>query len=106
MYDIQLLKDVLAKEEEFTTQGTFCGNTSVDNQGATMEERKARARSAGLSGFLDSLQKRPTSTSRIICKEKEGRATRELELIWWPNLLKKSHFGKFQLRLFIEKTSL
>ena len=71
-----------------------------------MEEWKAMARSLGVAGFLNSLQKQPTSVSKVVWKEKEGIATRELELIWWPNLLSSSGRGKFQLHFFIQKTTL
>jgi len=65
-----------------------------------MTERKAMATALGLAGFASSLQTRPTSTSKVICQEKEGRATLEFEIIWWPNLLRSSKHGKFQLHFF------
>lgn len=65
------------------TEETYSGHQSIQ-KGGSMEERKAKARSSGLGGFISSLQKRPTSMSKVVCKEKEGQATRELELIWWP----------------------
>jgi hypothetical protein len=46
--------------------------------------------------------KRPTSRSRIIVSEGEGRATRELELQWWPNHYKVK-FGKLTFRFFVQK---
>lgn len=64
-YDIKLLEDILVKEEEevvLKTQKTI---------GSSMEERKPMARSAGFSGFQRSIQKRPTSISQVICKERE-----------------------------------
>ena len=64
------------------------------------------ARSSGLAGFHSSLDKRSTSVSKVVCEEKEGRATREMELIWWPNLLLGSRCGKFQLRFYVQKTTL
>lgn len=107
MYDIQLMTGVLTRQEyiPMKTHETYAGNASIQ-KGGSMEERKAMARSSGLAGFQSSIQKHPTSMSKVICKEKEGRATREFELIWWPRLLKSSMCGKFQLRFFVQKTSL
>ena len=67
---------------------------------------KAMARASGLAGFQNSLSKHPTSISKVICKETEGRATRELEIIWWPNLLWTASCGKFHMHFFIQKTAL
>ena len=107
MYDMRWMERILNQQKEIPlkTEETYSGHESFKG-GGTMEERKAMARSAGLAGFLSSLQKRPTSVSKVVCKEKEGRATRELELIWWPNLLKGSGCGKFQLRFYVQKTTL
>ena len=104
MYDMRWMERILNQQKEIPlkTEETYSGHESF-KRGGTMEERKAMARSAGLAGFLSSLQKRPTSVSKVVCKEKEGRATRELELIWWPNLLKGSGCGKFQLRFLCTK---
>ena len=107
MYQLRWMAGILNGQEGnlFKTEETFSGLERV-RRGGTMEEQKAMARSLGVAGFLNSLQKQPTSVSKVVCKEKEGRATRELELIWWPNLLSSSGRGKFQLRFFIQKTTL
>ncbi|KAL9961992.1 hypothetical protein ACROYT_G002024 [Oculina patagonica] len=104
MYNIQWMREILNQNEgmQLKTEETFSGLQSIP-KGGSLEERKAMARSSGLAGFLNSLQKRPTSMSKVVCKEKEGRATRELELIWWPNILQSSACGKFQLRLYVQK---
>ena len=70
-----------------------------------MEARKAMARASGLAGFQNSLSEHPTSISKVICKETEGRATQELEIIWWPNLSQTTSCGKFQMRFFIHNAS-
>lgn len=82
MYDIQLMTGVLTRQEyiPMKTHETYAGNASIQ-KGGSMEERKAMARSSGLAGFQSSIQKHPTSMSKVICKEKEGRATREFELM-------------------------
>ncbi|KXJ12991.1 hypothetical protein AC249_AIPGENE16777 [Exaiptasia diaphana] len=47
----------------------------------------------------------PTSRSEIIVEEGEGRATREFELQWWPELY-TSDFGKLTPGFFVEKINL
>ena len=44
---------------------------------------------------------RVTARSSIVIGG-EGRATRELELQWWPNLF-QSQYGKLTIRFFVEK---
>ena len=107
MYNIQWMREILNQNEgiPLKTEETYSGNQSF-SKGGSMEERKAMARSSGLAGFINGLQNRPTSISKVVCKEKEGRATRELELIWWPNILQRSRCGKFQLRFYVQKTSM
>lgn len=49
---------------------------------------------------------------RITCKSNfvvgygEGRATRELDLIWWPNLYNTDAFGKMCIRLYVSRVQL
>ena len=80
MYDIRLMTEILDKEEgiQVKTQETFCGGSGIPICGS-MKERKAIARASGLAGFSNSLQKRLTSVSKVVCQDTAGRATRELE---------------------------
>lgn len=48
---------------------------------------------------------RPTLRSELVVGLGQGRATREIELIWWPDLYESGH-GKLTLRFFIEKVNL
>lgn len=36
----------------------------------------------------------------------EGRATREFEVIWWPDLFSDSTHGKLTLRFYVSKVLL
>lgn len=48
-------------------------------------------------------RKRPSSKSSLIVGYGEGRATREIELIWGPNLYALTEHGQMVLRMYIEK---
>jgi len=51
--------------------------------------------------------KRPTMSANIeVSTELVGRATREIEVIWWPDLYKSSNNGKLVIRFYIKKTHL
>lgn len=47
-----------------------------------------------------------TCRSCILIEEGQGRATRELELIWWPDLYSCYDYGKMCLRIFVSKVHL
>ena len=48
----------------------------------------------------------PTSRSEMVVSVGEGRATRELELIWWPNMFRRcAEYGKLTVRFFVSKTT-
>lgn len=49
---------------------------------------------------------KPTSRSVIEIGIGEGRCTREVELIWWPDLYSFSQYGKLTVRFFVRKTSM
>ena len=48
-------------------------------------------------------RKRVTSKATIVLGVGEGRATREVELIWWPEIFTMTNYGHLVLRLFISK---
>jgi len=48
---------------------------------------------------------RPTLRSELVVGLGQGRATREIEVIWWPDLYESDH-GKLTIRLFVEKVKL
>lgn len=49
---------------------------------------------------------RPTTHSLIEVGEGEGRFTREIEVIWWPELFPTTMHGKLEIRFFLKKVSL
>ena len=49
---------------------------------------------------------RATTMANVITGEGEGRSTREIELIWWPDIFSVTNHGKLPIRFFIIKISL
>lgn len=47
--------------------------------------------------------KQPSSKTSLIVGCGGGRVTREIELIWWPDLYSMSEHGQMVLRFFLEK---
>ena len=48
-------------------------------------------------------RKRLSSKSLLTVEYGEGRATREVEIIWWPNLYTFTEHGQMIIRMYIEK---
>ena len=47
-----------------------------------------------------------TMQMQIVVAHGERRATREFELIWWPNIFSSNNSGKLSLRFYISKVTL
>lgn len=62
-----------------------------------LEAAKTRARGAVTSS------QSPTMQLQVIVGRGEGRATREFEIIWWPELFSNSDHGKLTLRFYVSK---
>lgn len=61
---------------------------------------KARAR-----GGLGQSSQQPTCMASLVVGEGEGRATREFEVIWWPDLFSNHERGKLTLRYYVGKVT-
>jgi len=62
-----------------------------------LEAAKSRAKGGGKG-----LQS-PTMQLQVIVGRGEGRATREFEIIWWPELFSNTSHGKLTLRFYVSK---
>ena len=89
-----------------TTEAMYSGNERHEDSSSvtplTAEEEmilraKQRAYTPGQK------RKRPLSKSCLVVGLGEGRATREIELIWWPDLYPVTEHGQLVVRMFIEK---
>ena len=111
IFDVQALQTALEEQEEMPLQpnAAFHFLTPVPDEKTngqlTMREKIMKAKKAGGSGFTSRTEV-PTSRISLIVSPGEGRATREVELIYWPGLYKTSGCCKFQLRFFIQKCEL
>lgn len=65
----------------------------------TLEAAKAKAHS-------HTANQTPMQHIQIVVGHGEGRATREFELIWWPEMFSSSKHGKLTLRFYVSKVIL
>ena len=69
----------------------------INEDGRTALER-AKARAHGQAANRTS-----TLQIQIVVGRGEGRATREFELIWWPEMFSTSTQGKLTLRFYVSR---
>ena len=87
------------------TEALFAGNKEIENAGSytqsslTAEEEIAKAKALA---YRKEGGQRPSFKSVLLVGLGNGQATREVELIWWPELYSTSH-GQMTIRMFIEK---
>lgn len=53
----------------------------------------------------DLLNKRLTAKASLEVGPRQGRTTREVEVIWWPDLYSTTRNGKLSIRLYIKKVT-
>lgn len=91
----------------------YCGQEEVENRSdlsALEELHAAKNRSfwrvAGNEEQSGSaLAERATTKTNIEVGPGQGRITREIELIWWPDLYRTTNNGKLGIRFFIKKVN-
>lgn len=105
IYDLDMVRNVLADQEIVRLQmsAAFSHGVEVNFQRFTNTvEAVEAAKQRAFSRFTTRLQSEPqipTSRSGIVISTGVGRATRELELIWWPNMFQSCRdYGKLTLR--------
>lgn len=88
-----------------TFKKTYLGNKEIaesvvpQNAREALEAAKERARRKTAN---DS----PTMKLEIVVGHGDGRATREFEVIWWPELFSNATHGKLTLRFYVSKVLL
>lgn len=94
-------QDLVSLQEELLFSA---GNKICDGNAGTLsaEEEIARAK-AQVYTPVDNERKRPSSKSTLTVGYGEGRATREVEIIWWPSLYAYSEHGQMIVRMYIQK---
>ena len=87
----------LAMTKAFNGQQEVEDNTLTTLGGASaIALAKAQARGRAT-------RQQPTCRASLIIGEGEGRASREFELIWWPDLFSQQERGKLTLRYYVGK---
>ena len=106
IFDPESFFDALEESQvPFQTEVLFSGNmvceenTSATPLSAEEEILRAKQRAHIPAGQ----RKRPSSKSTLVIGLGEGRATREIELIWWPDLYMLTEHGQMVIRMFVEK---
>jgi len=111
IYDLDMLKNALAEQDvaELQSSAAFRHEVRVNFEHfASTEAAVEAAKQRAFSRFTGSPAVRQTPTSRpeMVVSVGEGRLTRELELIWWPNMFRRNEsFGKLTVRFFVSKTT-
>ena len=112
IYDLDVVLKALADQGivRLQTSAAFRHGVEVNFQRFTStEEAVEAAKQRAFSRFTTRVQgeqQTPTSRSEIVISAGEGRATRELELIWWPNMFRSCRdYGKLTVRFFVSKTT-
>jgi len=86
-----------------TLKRTYTGDKEVEESRSPLNGREAlEAAKARARGGVTSRQS-PTMQLQVIVRRGEGRATREFEIIWWPELFSNSNHGKLSLRFHVSK---
>ena len=108
-FDLGVIKHALAKQNIVTLKERASWNGHVlvaehEKQGDADPVQALLAAKRKAHGAIP--RARITCISNIIVGYGEGRATREIDVIWWPNLYHTSLVGKMSIRLFVSRVHL
>ena len=86
----------------------YSGQVEVEDDGIRdpKEELQAAKNCRFWNTTEGTYQKRASYKGILEISHGDGRATREVELIWWPGLFSATNHGKLSLRFFVKKVSL
>ncbi|KAJ7373273.1 hypothetical protein OS493_012862 [Desmophyllum pertusum] len=106
IFDPESFFDTLEESQvTLNTEVLYSGNTVCKESSSAIplfaEEEIARAKQR--AHVPSQRRKRPSSKSTLVVGLGEGRATREIELIWWPDLYTLIEHGQMVIRMFAEK---
>lgn len=111
IHDLDTLQNALGEQDvvQLQTLAAFRHGAEVNFQRytSTSEAVEAVKQRANLRFTSSSAaHQTPTSRSEMVVSVGEGRATRELELIWWPNMFRRcTDYGKLNVRFYVSKTT-
>jgi len=110
-YDIQALRDCIHEQQlvQLKESALFSGIHEIQGQEKNMsidDEIEAAMRCDPWNSNRDVEHRRPTLHTSIEVAEGEGRITREIEIVWWPDVFDCSGNGRLFLRYYLKKISL
>ena len=107
LFDLNTLRLELEKQNTviLKEQVSWNGDKQVSDNLSEMDPMEALA-AAKRRAHGKAPKDRITCKSNFVVGYGEGRATRELDLIWWPNLYDTDAFGKMCIRLYISRVQL
>ena len=82
----------------------FNGQQEVDDNPLTSLRGSSAIALAKAQASRSASCQQPTCRASLIISEGEGRASREFELIWWPDLFSHQERGKLTFRYYVGKT--
>ena len=105
-YEINDVISALGQQsaEPLKLKRSYLGDNEVStrneprNARQALQEAKEKARSKTI--------KTPSIQIEIVVGHGEGRATREFEVIWWPDLFSGTGYGRLTLRFYVSKVLL
>jgi len=84
-----------------TLNKSFNGDKEVIDTGSVLRGASAIPLAKARADSFSTQQ--PTCRASLVVGEGEGRATREFEVSWWPDLYKDEWRGKLNLRFYVGK---
>lgn len=104
IFDVDGFLEVLDEGKvDFQQEVLFTGYNHVENETTPLSAEEEIQRAKQMAHAPATKRKRPSSKTSLIVGYGEGRATRELEVIWWPDLYNLSEHGQMVIRFFLKK---
>ena len=107
LFDITKLKEALEIQDVISLKVAvfWSGEVQVANNLAVADPIEALL-AAKRKAHGQASRERITCRSTLVVGYGNGRATRELDIIWWPNLYNTGLLGKLSIRLHISRVEL
>ena len=104
LFDINIFKEALQKQTilPLKEQVQWSGDCELTEPFPKVDPREALA-AAKSRAHRPGSRSRITAQSNLVVGHGEGRATRELDLIWWSNLYNSINVGKLAIRIYVSR---
>ena len=107
LFDLTKFKAALEKQNTVSLKGQVLwrGNLELSETTAAIDPKEAIA-AAKRKAHGQGSASRITCQSNLVVGGGDGRATRELDVIWWPNLYNTVGLGKLAIRFYVNRVVL